>query len=175
MRAGQNRGAGQSTDYGYPNTYGRRLTPRPLFMPIVRIGFSGRVYFRIYRSTAPCRNPHHLFPLIRFYGPCPASAGAGCGGRLRARSYRLRVAVVFVHAFGFELVAGGFEASFGFASLVPYPVFSRVYPHSDRRMPCVSGIIFRQRLQILKQGSPLRTARRNRTVRSNAMRSRCLF
>lgn len=75
MRAGQNRGAGQSTDYGYPNTYGRRLTPRPLFMPIVRIGFSGRVYFRIYRSTAPCRNPHHLFPLIRFYGPCPASAG----------------------------------------------------------------------------------------------------
>ena len=58
---------------------------------------------------------------------------------------------------------------------VPYPVFSRVYPHSDRRMPCVSGIIFRQRLQILKQGSPLRTARRNRTVRSNAMRSRCLF
>ena len=54
-------------------------------------------------------------------------------------------------------------------------VFSRVYPHSDRRMPCVSGIIFRQRLQILKQGSPLRTARRNRTVRSNAMRSRCFF
>ena len=117
MRTGQNRGAGQSTDYGYPNTYGRRLTPRPLFMPIVRIGFSGRVYFRISRSTAPCRNPHHLFPLIRFYGPCPASAGAGCGGRLRARSYRLRVAVVFVHAFGFELVAGGFEASLGFARL----------------------------------------------------------
>lgn len=58
---------------------------------------------------------------------------------------------------------------------VPYPVFSRVYPHSDRRMPCVSGIIFRQRLQILKQGSPLRTARRDRTVRSNAMRSRCFF
>ena len=57
----------------------------------------------------------------------------------------------------------------------PHPVFSRVYPHSDRRMPCVSGIIFRQRLQILKQGSPLRTARRNRTVRSNAMRSRCFF
>ena len=75
MRAGQNRGAGQSTDYGYPNTYGRRLTPRPLFMPIVRIGFSGRAYFRIYRSTAPCRNPHHLFPPLRFYGPCPASAG----------------------------------------------------------------------------------------------------
>ena len=42
---------------------------------------------------------------------------AGCGGRLRVRSYRLRVAVVFVHAFGFELVAGGFEASLGFARL----------------------------------------------------------
>ena len=40
-----------------------------------------------------------------------------CRERLRARSYRLRVAVVFVHAFGFELVAGGFEASLGFASL----------------------------------------------------------
>lgn len=40
-----------------------------------------------------------------------------CRERLRARSYRLRFAVVFVHAFGFELVAGGFEASLGFARL----------------------------------------------------------
>ena len=40
-----------------------------------------------------------------------------CRERLRARSYRLRFAVVFVHAFGFELIAGGFEASLGFARL----------------------------------------------------------
>ena len=58
---------------------------------------------------------------------------------------------------------------------VPYSVVLRVYSHSVPRSPLLSGIIFRQRLQILKQGSPLRTARRDRTVRSNAMRSRCLF
>lgn len=81
MRAGQNRGAGQSTDYGYPNTYGRRLTPRPLFMPVIRRGFLGARLFPnlpIDRSMLQPASSVSAHPVLRTL-PCLCRRGAEDG------------------------------------------------------------------------------------------------